>query len=136
MRKVIIDERALNPKYYDKMSELLDVLIEERRKGALDYQAYLAKLLDAAEETRDPGVHTSPAWADDGAKRALVDFFAPQDDLAMQLDAVVRSTKRDSWVGNALKERRVRRAIAAVLPPDFDRLDELFELVKARYEYR
>jgi type I restriction enzyme R subunit len=24
MRKVIIDERAMNPKYYDRMSELLD----------------------------------------------------------------------------------------------------------------
>jgi hypothetical protein len=28
------------------------------------------------------------------------------------------------------------RAIRRALPPDFDRLDELFELVKARPEYR
>jgi type I restriction enzyme R subunit len=33
IRKVIIDERALNPKYYEKMSELLDALIEERRRA-------------------------------------------------------------------------------------------------------
>jgi type I restriction enzyme R subunit len=137
MRKVIIDERALNPKYYDKMSELLDALIEERRKGALDYQEYLAKLLDAAKKLGTQESDTEyPSWANDGAKRALVDFFSPQDDLAKQVDAVVRGTKRDSWVGNALKERRVRRAIVAVLPPDFDRTDDLFELVKARHEYR
>ena len=43
MRKVIIDERPMNPKYYDRMSELLDALIEERRQGALDYKQYLAQ---------------------------------------------------------------------------------------------
>ena len=56
MRKVIIDERAMNPKYYDKMSELLDAIIEERRQQALDYQEYLAKLLDAAKQARHRGV--------------------------------------------------------------------------------
>ncbi|MFI8771877.1 type I restriction endonuclease subunit R [Gordonia sp. NPDC062954] len=50
MRKVIIDEHAMNPKYYDKMSELLDAIIEERRQQAIDYQAYLAKLLEAAKK--------------------------------------------------------------------------------------
>lgn len=50
MRKVIIDERAMNPKYYDRMSELLDAIIEERRQQAIDYQEYLAKLLDAAKQ--------------------------------------------------------------------------------------
>jgi type I restriction enzyme, R subunit len=45
-------------------------------------------------------------------------------------------SKPDSWVGNPLKERKVKRAIKAAVPPDFDRLDELFELVKARDEYR
>lgn len=49
MRKVLIDERAMNPKYYDRMSELLDAIIEERRQQAIDYQEYLAKLLDAAK---------------------------------------------------------------------------------------
>src|SRR4051812_3217141 len=46
MRKLIIDEHATNPKYYDKMSALLDALLEERRKGALEYKAYLAQLLE------------------------------------------------------------------------------------------
>ena len=63
MRKVIVDERPMNPKYYDRMSELLDAVLEERRKGALDYKAYLAQLLStrpssarAKSDTRIPGV--------------------------------------------------------------------------------
>ena len=35
-----------------------------------------------------------------------------------------------------MKEKIVRRAVARVLPDGFDRLDELFDLVKARDEYR
>ncbi|MBO0728493.1 MAG: hypothetical protein J2P57_04490 [Acidimicrobiaceae bacterium] len=137
MRKVIIDERAMNPKYYDKMSELLDALIEERRQQAIDYQEYLARLLDAAKQLGTKESDTKyPDWADNGAKRALVDFFFPDDDLAEHIDRLVRHTKPDSWVGNAMKERLVRNAIKRNLPNDFDRLDELFELVKARHEYR
>ena len=41
VRKVIIDEHAMNPKYYDKMSALLDDLIKQRQQEALDYKDYL-----------------------------------------------------------------------------------------------
>jgi type I restriction enzyme R subunit len=137
IRKVIIDERAMNPKYYDKMSELLDAILEERRKEALDYKAYLAKLLEHATKlAKGESDAAYPTWADNGAKRALVDFFHPAEELAVDVDTVVRRAKPDSWVGDRLKERKVKLAIQGALPDGFDRLDELFELVKARHEYR
>ena len=137
MRKVIIDERAMNPKYYDKMSELLDALIEQRRKDSLDYKAYLAQLIEAARKLGAKESDTKyPEWADNGAKKALIDFFYPQDTFAIEIDTIVRHTKPDSWIGSRIKERKVKNAIKATLPDDFDRLDELFELVKARHEYR
>ncbi len=137
MRKVIIQERAMNPKYYDKMSELLDALLEERRKSALDYKDYLKKLLEQAAKLGKLESDTDyPAWADDGGKRALVDFFLPAADLAQDVDRAVRDTKPDSWVGNGMKERKVKRAVKSVLPDGFDRLDELMELLRARHEYR
>ena len=138
MRKVIIDERAMNPKYYDRMSELLDAIIEERRQQAIDYQEYLAKLLDAAKQLGTKESDTKyPDWADNGAKRALVDFFFPDEHLAIEIDTIVRHTKPDAWVGNPIKERKVKNAIRANLGDTFDqaKLDELFELVKARHEY-
>lgn len=137
IRKVIIDERAMNPKYYDKMSELLDAILEERRQGALDYKDYLAKLLEHVAQLKE-GEGTGgkyPDWADNGAGKALVDFFHPNDSLALQIDTTIRHTKRHGWIGHALKEKRVKRAIARELPDDFDGIDELFELVKARHEY-
>ena len=127
----------MNPKYYDKMSELLDAIIGERRKQALDYQAYLAKLLDAAKQLGTGESDTKyPEWANNGAKRALVDFFFPHDELAIAIDTVVRYNKPDAWVGNPMKERKVKKAIRGALPDGFDKLEDLFELVKARDEYR
>jgi type I restriction enzyme, R subunit len=137
VRKVIIDERALNPKYFDRMSELLDAILEERRKGALDYKAYLAKLLEHATKLGKGESDTKyPDWADNGARRALVDFFYPALQVAVEIDTTIRLVKPDSWVGDPMKERRVRRALKAALPENYDRLDDLFDLVKARNEYR
>jgi type I restriction enzyme, R subunit len=39
VRRLIIDQSAVNPKYYEKMSELLDALILQRRQEALDTKA-------------------------------------------------------------------------------------------------
>ncbi|MDI9629466.1 MAG: HsdR family type I site-specific deoxyribonuclease [Acidobacteriota bacterium] len=137
MRKVIIDERAMNPKYYDKMSQLLDAIIEQRRQQAIDYQEYLAKLLDAAKQlgTRESDTQY-PDWANNGARRALVDFGWPDPAMPIQVDIAVLTSKPHDWVGNTMKEKVVKRAISQMLPDGFDRLDELFELVKARDEYR
>lgn len=137
MRKVIIDEHAMNPKYYDKMSALLDAIIEQRRQQAIDYQEYLAKLLNAAKKLGAKESDTKyPNWADNGARRALIDFGWPDPAMPIRVDTAILTSKPHDWVGNAMKEKVVKRAISRTLPDGFDRLDELFELVKARNEYR
>src|SRR3989304_5793181 len=54
VRRLIIDEQPINPKYYDKMSELLDALIRQRRKEALDYQDYLRRIVELTREITSP----------------------------------------------------------------------------------
>jgi len=137
VRTVIVEERPLNPKYYDRMSELLDAILEERRQGSLDYEEYLARLVEhAAKLGKEESETEYPDWVDNGGQRALIDFLGSEDGLAAGVDEVVLNSKPDSWVGNPLKERKVKLAIKAALPSDFDGLDELFELVRARDEYR
>ena len=58
VRKIIIDEQPLNPKYYEKMSELLDALIAQRKKEALDYQIYLQRIVGSGKE----GCQSSVQW--------------------------------------------------------------------------
>lgn len=137
VRKTIVDERALNPRYYDRMSELLDALIEQRRQDAFDYKAYLQRLLDlAAKVGKGESDRVYPDWAKNGAQRALVDFSFADTSLAVVVDYAVMHQKEHGWVGNRMKERALARELRRVLPDSFDRFEELFELVKARNEYR
>ena len=137
MRKVIIDEHALNPKFYDRMSELLDAILDERRRQALDYEAYLAKILEAAKQlgSKDTG-KVYPAWAKHGGHKALIDALDDDADLAFAIDSAVRNVKKHDWVDNPMKRKQVKQAIARSLSDGDDRLDALFELVRARDEYR
>ena len=60
VRRLIIDEQPINPKYYETMSELLVALIEQRREEALDYQEYLEKIVELTRKVKVPaaGGHT------------------------------------------------------------------------------
>ena len=40
VRRLIVDEMAVNPKYYEKMSAVLDALIKQRREEAIEYEDY------------------------------------------------------------------------------------------------
>jgi type I restriction enzyme R subunit len=54
VRKLIIDEQPINPKYYEKMSGLLNALIEQRRKRALDYQQFLRQIVELTKKVANP----------------------------------------------------------------------------------
>ncbi len=54
VRRLIIDEQPLNPKYYEKMSELLDALIKRRKQEALEYKLYLAEIVALTQQVTNP----------------------------------------------------------------------------------
>jgi type I restriction enzyme R subunit len=138
VRMLITDERPTNPKYFDKMSELLDGLIEQRRREAGSYQKYLRQLVALVKKiSAGESDAAYPTWADNGARRALIDFELPGgEETAKAVEDALTTNRRADWVGNVMKERRIRRAIEHALPSDYDRADELMELLRQRVEYR
>jgi len=136
LRKVIIDEQPINPKYYSRMSELLDTLIQQRREKALNYQEYLQKIVELAGQVKQPSQGQSYSQAlDTSAKRALYDNLGQNEALALAVDTAVRNTMRDDWRGNKIKEREVKRAVREALGDDEHLLEAIFELVKNQREY-
>ena len=136
LRKVIIDEQPINPKYYSRMSELLDTLIQQRREKALNYQEYLQKIVELAGQVKQPSQGQSYSQAlDTFAKRALYDNLGQNEALALAVDTAVRNTMRDDWRGNKIKEREVKRAVREALGDDEHLLEAIFELVKNQREY-
>ena len=140
IRKVIIDEQPVNPKYYDQMSHVLEALIEERRDGALEYQAYLEKIKALARQVVQPGGEGSmkyPSALNTRAKRSLYDNLDGNEDMALLIDEVVRTTKKASWVGHKFKEKEVVNAVREVLDEKYrTRLDDIVDLLRNQVEYK
>jgi type I restriction enzyme R subunit len=135
VRKLIIDETPINPKYYEKMSELLDALIAQRKTEAVDYEAYLAKVVELTKQAKSPETTTSyPAAINSAAKRALFDNLGEDEGLASTIDAAIRATKKDAWRGNRVKEKEVRNAIKAHIA-DPELIAVIFDLVRNQHEY-
>ena len=82
VRRLIIDESAVNPKYYEKMSELLDALILQRRQEALGYQEYLDRIVELTRAACNPATGSSyPDSIDTNPLRAPFDNLEePHDD--------------------------------------------------------
>ena len=159
VRRLIIDEMAVNPKYYERMSELLDALIAERKRQALDYKAYLARLVDLTKQVSNPAAQTTyPLAISSGPLRALFDNLQDVDGLdarlvrtglmaevrggataaeraAIALDKAIRAVKKADFRGNRFKEREVRNAVQSVLGDDEALVDTVFEIVKSQRDY-
>lgn len=136
VRKLIIDEQPINPKYYEKMSELLDELIELRRQKAIDYQEYLKRIADLTKQAHDPSMGgTYPQAMNTLAKRALYDNLDKDEALVLAVDAAVRENRQDDWRGNTFKTRKVKLAIKEVVGGDEAKADSILELVKQQHEY-
>jgi type I restriction enzyme, R subunit len=136
VRRLIIDESPVNPKYFEKMSELLEALIKERKEHALHYTEYLERIATLARRVQKPESTTSyPGAVNTGALRALYDNLDKDEQLAIRVDAAIRAVKKDGWRGNRFKEREVRGAIKSALDGNDGILNKVFEIAKAQREY-
>ena len=137
MRRVITDESPVNPKYYDRMSELLDALIEQRRQQAISYQEYLEQVKQLAGQVKPGATQDNyPNSMDTQAKRSLYDNLGQDEALALRIDTAVRYTKKADWIGNKFKEREVARAVREESAGYNVNLDQVMELLKNQREYQ
>ena len=157
VRRLIIDESAVNPKYYEKMSQLLDALILQRKQEVVDYRAYLARVVELTEMVSKPETQSSyPASINTTALRSLFDNLtsspasavhdtpAPsgnedhagsREAMALALDRAIRRVKKADWRGNRFKEREVRNTIKSEVGDDVSLVDTMFDIVKAQSDY-
>src|SRR5438270_7515534 len=92
VRRLITDEQPVNPKYYEKMSELLDALIKQRRAEAISYEEYLVKIVELTRKARNPAVGGAyPPALNTPARKALYDNLGRNEAFALQVDAAVRA---------------------------------------------
>ena len=158
VRRLIVDEMAVNPKYYEKMSAVLDALIKRRREEAIEYEDYLKKVIELAERVKGgEGGGSYPVSIETRALRAIYDNLPeevlgkkvaegsgaeesddagdPREVVALAVDRAVRRAKMADWRGHPIKERRIGAAIQAELGPYRAHTLTILEIVKAQREY-
>ncbi|MBU1425222.1 MAG: HsdR family type I site-specific deoxyribonuclease [Gammaproteobacteria bacterium] len=123
VRKLIINESPVDPAYYEKMSKLLDALIEQRRKGVVSYKEYLDKIAALTKQATMPGGGGGyPPSVKTSAQRALYNNLGKNEALALRVDNAVHESRQNGWRSNQIKTQRVRIAIrhvlATVIPAD------------------
>jgi type I restriction enzyme R subunit len=135
LRKLIVEQQPTNPKYFDKMSILLQELIDNRKTATAEYENYLQKIIILAQEIHQPSKSsTYPPSLNTSAKIALYDNLDQDEQLALTIDTVIRQTKQDGWRGNKVKERMIKNAIKKYLPLP-EQIDEMMEIIKNQSEY-
>lgn len=138
VRKTIVDENPVNPKYYGRMSLLLDELITLRRQNALDYQQYLERIRDLSKQVIRPEQTNGasyPETMDTQAKRAFYDNFGHDEVLATRIDTTIRYTKKAEWIGDRFKERELARALREETASYNVNIDDVLELARKQKEY-
>ena len=158
VRKTIIRDQLTDPRFYEKLSKLLEDLIADWRNGVVSYQDFLeqAEALvrkmragHAAEDVPAALVGNQPAIViynnlpqilaqtieptlmrdDDPA------YLDPNISLALAIDQAMREQAPAGWRGDDARERQVLNALFPILKRNREATQSVFELIKNQAEY-
>lgn len=139
MRKMIISERPNNPAYFDKISDLLNQLLQAQKEGKMQYKELIEQLIEKIREVRSDTKLKYPKAIDTKGKRALYDNLGRDEALAVMVHNAVKQNARDGFrdtSGGGMKMKALRQAVKRVLPDvSVDKLDEIMQIIIAQSEY-
>lgn len=129
-RKILVDEEATNPMFFNQLSKVLESIIEERRKGILDYQKFLndlnKKVLSKLEKQEN---NERPKSIDNELKKTLYDNLGNNEQLTLELIDIIDNEFPSDWVGHKMKERTVRNKLSDKL--NDTQVDNIFNILRA-----
>ncbi len=134
VRRLLIDETPVNPKFYERMSELLSDLVKQRRSEAIEYAEYLEKIGQLVRDAKAGHGGGYPSGMDTPGRKALFDNMDRDEAKALAIDDAIKATAPDGWRGNRMKERQVKNCLAEMIE-DPDEIDRIVEILKAQSEY-
>ena len=131
VRRKIIERSSTNPLYYEKMSELLQKIIEERKNQKIEYKKYLEKIVELTRKVEKPEEYSGYPYKikKSPALRAFYDNVTKDEELIMKIHQSVLAVKPDRWLGDKAKENVIRSAIYDVTQDD-GAVDKVFNILK------
>lgn len=134
VRRLIIDETPVNPRFYEQLSTLLTDLVNQRRASAIEYSEYLARIAELARLAKQGHDHSYPDEIKTAGQRALYDNLDHDPGRAIVIDKIVRENALDGFRGNTMKLRRLKQALAEEITEP-NEIDRILEIVSQHAEY-
>lgn len=139
MRKVFIYERPNNPAYYDKLSEILQKLIDDVKQGKVTYKDHIKKLIELVQSNKNKTQFIYPEKVKTDAQKALYDNLNKDEDLALTVHNCIIKNAMDGWKDGVppTKTKKVRRAIANSLGlvESDEKVTDILNIAKGQPEY-
>lgn len=158
VRKTIIRDQLTDPRFYERMSKLLEDLIKQSRTDAAAYEAFLRKAEDLVKQLAGKGAGQAVPPLLHGKPEAIViynnlaDFFPDAEvadqvheasaaysdervQLALKIDHALREQAPAGWKGDETKERVVLNFLFPLLNKNKDATLTLFEIIKHQPGY-
>ncbi len=126
----IINNKNQNPRYYSKMSELLEELIEMKKEQSLDYQEYLERLIELVKKVKSP--ETSGAYPKSMYNvrlRGLYDILDKNEEKTIQLYDYLNSNISRDFMESKMKQREFKRELSLWIENE-NQEEEIFNLWK------
>ena len=142
VRSKIIEEHLNNPAYYEKMSVLLDEIIQNLKAKSIEYEEFLQQVAKLAEKVQRGHGPDIPTELDTAGRRALYDNLLSEGQeseqalaLALEIDETVKRVKPNSFRGSRTKENVIMAALLPLLDNDVDEVKRIFAIIKQQSEY-
>jgi type I restriction enzyme R subunit len=134
VRRLIIDEMPVNPKFYERMSGLLTDLVQKRRDDAIAYAEYLEKIAELVRSVKAGHGGDYPKSISSPGRKALFDNLGQDEGHTLTVDQLIRDNAQSGWRGNRMKERMLRKKLSEVLEGE-EAIDLIIGIIRSHDEY-
>src|SRR5574344_283536 len=126
----IINNTPINPRYYNKMSELLKELIDMKKDQNLDYQEYIKHLVELVLKVKNPELSGEyPSTIHNIRLRGLYDILEKDEEETLKVYSTLINSISNDFMESKMKQRELKLTIKTILS-DESKSDEIFDLWK------
>lgn len=126
----IIGNQNQNPRYYSKMSELLNELIEMKKEENLDYKKYIQHLIELVKKVKNPEKSGSyPKKIHNVRLRGIYDILDKDEEKTMQMYEYLNANVSKDFMESKMKQKEFKLYLKK-WTEDKERIDEIFNLWK------
>ncbi|MCH4830615.1 type I restriction endonuclease subunit R [Flavobacterium columnare] len=125
----IVEKHLLDPKYFEKMSQLLYELIEQRKKKSFEYREYLKKAASLIKKVNAGKSDDIPTSMNTIGKRAIYNYLERDEELTIACEEAIQYSKKDGFRENIQKQNEIQAAIYSVVK-DEEKTIEIYRIVE------